>query len=136
MREQGLGISNKDLAKIPVGLGSLSGNDTDGDGLVDPLEQALGSDKDKPDTDGDGINDKDEIIKGMDLLQVGVRARYDTAFTSRQNGKILLQVESRGEAWYINPKDGKRYFLSKADDAYQVMREQGLGISEKDFSSL
>jgi hypothetical protein len=35
--------------------------DSDGDGLVDALEEAIGTDPDDPDTDGDGVLDGDEI---------------------------------------------------------------------------
>jgi len=54
---------------------------------------------------------------------------------TRLKGKILLQVESKGEAWYINPVNEKRYYLGRPADAFQVMRELGLGISNKDFDS-
>ena len=39
----------------------LSVKDTDGDGLLDFLEEKLGTDPRKPDTDGDGLNDGDEV---------------------------------------------------------------------------
>lgn len=29
------------------------------------------------------------------------------------SGKILLQVEDRGEAWYVNPANLKRYYLGQ-----------------------
>ena len=48
-------------------------------------------------------------------------------------GRILLQVQSHGEAWYINPNNNQRYYLGTADQAYTVMRQLGLGISNKDF---
>src|SRR5574344_252261 len=54
---------------------------------------------------------------------------------SQLAGRILLQVESRGEAWYVNPKDLKKYYLGKPDDAYNLMRQLSLGISEKEFAS-
>ncbi|MFA6304135.1 MAG: trypsin-like peptidase domain-containing protein [Patescibacteria group bacterium] len=137
MREQGMGMSTKDLAKIPVGLSQLSGDDADQDGLTDALETAIGTDKDKADTDGDGFNDKDEMLKGYNPSQKGMaRSIYNLAFANKFKGKILLQVESRGQAWYVNPKDGKRYFLGTADDAYQVMKQQSMGIAEKDFVKL
>lgn len=50
-------------------------------------------------------------------------------------GRILLQVEENGEAWYINPKDEKRYFLGRPEDAFNLMRQLGLGVSEQDFNS-
>jgi len=50
-------------------------------------------------------------------------------------GRILLQVEQNGEAWYINPDNAKRYYLGRPADAFRIMRELGLGVSDKDFDS-
>lgn len=55
--------------------------------------------------------------------------------SARLKGKILLQVQSKGEAWYVNPASQKRFYLGRPADAFRVMREQGLGISNKDFDS-
>jgi len=52
----------------------------------------------------------------------------------RLNGRILLQVEQHGEAWYVNPVDGKRYYLGGPSDAYNLMREKGLGITDADLA--
>lgn len=54
--------------------------------------------------------------------------------SSLLRGRILLQVESHGEAWYINPVDSKRYFLGKPEDAFNLMRTLGLGVSNVDFA--
>ncbi len=43
------------------------------------------------------------------------------------SGRILLQVESVGEAWYVNPSDLKRYYMADGDEAYRIMRELSLG---------
>ena len=51
-------------------------------------------------------------------------------------GKILLQVESRGEAWYIYPDDGKRYYMTDGDAAYQIMKFLSLGISNIDLEKI
>ncbi len=56
--------------------------------------------------------------------------------SARLKGRILLDVERNGEAWYVNPADEKRYYLGRPDDAFQVMRQLGLGISELNFSRL
>lgn len=45
------------------------------------------------------------------------------------SGKILLQTEESGEAWYVYPKDGKRYYLGRPSDAFVVMRLLSLGAS-------
>ncbi len=51
-------------------------------------------------------------------------------------GKILLNVEKNGEAWYVYPFDNRRYFLGRPSDAFALMRELGLGIREIDFQRL
>ena len=43
-------------------------DDRDGDGLVDRLEEKLGTDPDNPDTDGDGLSDSAEYFSGLDPL--------------------------------------------------------------------
>src|SRR3989339_605727 len=52
----------------------------------------------------------------------------------RLSGKILLQVEDAGQAWYVEPGTGKRAFLGRPDDAFRIMRELGLGISEANYN--
>lgn len=136
IRNQGVGISNANLAKISIGLSALSGADTDKDGLPDALETAIGTDKNKTDSDGDGFNDKDELIAGYAPWAKTIKINYDNNFAAGQKGKIFLQVESRGQAWYINPADGKRYFLARPADAFNIMRQLGAGISNSNFEKL
>lgn len=59
-----------------------------------------------------------------------------SAPASNLHGRILLQVESKGEAWYVNPKDGKRYYMANGSDAYNVMKSLGVGISNKDLDKI
>jgi len=47
----------------------------------------------------------------------------------RLSGKILLDVEQNGEAYYVNPDDLKGYYLNRPADAFNIMREFGLGIT-------
>lgn len=51
-------------------------------------------------------------------------------------GRILLQVQSRGEAWYVNPANFKRYFLGRPQDAFNVMRGLGLGITDDNLNKI
>ena len=95
MREQGVGISNANLKKIPVG------------GNCPSYDQSCN-------------------------IQSGV----NSSFANSQKGKILLQVEASGEAWYVNPQDSKRYFLGRPTDAFNIMKTLGLGISNVNFERL
>jgi len=69
-------------------------------------------------------------------LAVFAGIKYDQKLTERMKGKILLQVESHGEAWYVNPKDGKRYYMKDGDSALQIMRKFGDGIKTSDLEKI
>jgi len=135
MREQGIGITNDDLAKIPIGFYEISGDDRDGDGLADTFEEALGSNPAEADSDGDGYDDKTEIINGYNPIgSNGIN--IDMNFSKAQKGKIFLQVERSGEAWWVNPDDYRRYYLGRPEDAYSLMRSFGLGITNSNLEKI
>lgn len=60
----------------------------------------------------------------------------DATVLARTVGYILLQVEQHGEAWYVDPISGKRYYMKDGPTAYQMMRSFGLGVSEKDYDTM
>lgn len=62
--------------------------------------------------------------------------KRDQKLTDRLKGTILLQTESHGEAWYINPTDSKRYYMADGSVAYNMMRSFGLGITDKDLNAI
>ena len=132
MRELGVGISDENLSKIPVNIDSLRGWDTDQDGLPDDIEKALGMNYMNNDSDGDGYFDMDEVRNGYDS-KGGGKMIFNEEFMEKSGGKIFLQVEGNGEAWYVNPVNGERYFLGRPSDAYDLMRDIGLGITNKDL---
>ncbi|MBI2483816.1 hypothetical protein HYV71_01365 [Candidatus Uhrbacteria bacterium] len=81
---------------------------------------------------GLGISNSDlDRIASADGQQSG-----DEKLARRLAGKIVLQVQSRGEAWYVNPVNLRRYFLGRPADAFSVMRTLGLGITNKDIGSV
>ncbi|OGF34519.1 hypothetical protein A2303_02670 [Candidatus Falkowbacteria bacterium RIFOXYB2_FULL_47_14] len=57
-------------------------------------------------------------------------------FAIHNAGRIFIQTEENGEAWYVNPGDRQRYYLGRPEDAWEIMRRLSLGISEMDFSLL
>lgn len=85
MRELGLGISNSNIAKIPV---------------------------------------------------AGSKATGDAVLRQRLSGRIVLQTEKNGEAWYIYPKTLERYYLGRPADAFDIMRSLGVGITDTDLATI
>lgn len=137
LRKFGLGILTADLNKIPVGIEErFEDVDTDEDGLADKLEEGLKTDVNNSDTDEDGISDYDEVIT-MNTNPLGTGSLvYDNSLIKRLSGRILIQVESRGEAWYLNPQDNKRYYMKDGPAAYQIMRFLSLGILNTDLRKI
>jgi len=62
---------------------------------------------------------------------LGQAAMIDTV-----RGKILLQVQEHGEAWYVYPVNNSRYYLQDGEAAYQLMRNFGLGIADIDLNKI
>lgn len=136
MANLGLGISNANLAKIRVGVEDrFDCNDSDGDGLCDKLEEGLETDPNNPDTDGDGYPDRIEVLNGYNPLGAD-KLNFDQSLADRLRGRIVLQVEKNGQAWYINPRDGLRYYMRDGEAAYQIMRFLSLGISNSDLAEI
>jgi hypothetical protein len=129
MRTLGIGISNNNLEKIKIANYNLAnGLDSDSDGLSDTFEDAIGSNKNSKDTDSDSYDDKTEVINSYST-QGKPKLGVDELFTKNQGGKIFIQVQGHGEAWYVNPLTNTRYYLGRPDDAYSLMRYLSLGIS-------
>jgi uncharacterized protein YkwD len=54
----------------------------------------------------------------------------------RMRGRLLLQVEKNGEAWYVHPEELRRYYLGRPADAFGIMKDKAVGISNRDFDRL
>ncbi len=135
MKTFGIGITDKDLNKIPVGLTGYLGTDDDADGLANSLELALGTDSQKKDSDDDGFADLTEITNNFNPTRPG-KILIVNEFAKKNSGKVFLQVENRGQGWYINPSDNKRYYLGSPDEAFLIMKKLGLGISNDDLGKI
>ncbi|MDP2630675.1 MAG: beta-propeller domain-containing protein [Candidatus Uhrbacteria bacterium] len=98
------------------------------------MSTSLGYDLQK-DSDGDGYSDAIEITNNYTPYGPG-KMPIDVVFTKKLRGRILLQVEERGEAWYVEPLSSRRYFLGRSSDALAMMRWFGLGISNADLSKI
>lgn len=63
-------------------------------------------------------------------------SNFDYELVERMKGKILLQIELHGEAWYVNPKDGKRYYMPDGTSAYNIMKNLGEGITNANIEKI
>lgn len=72
---------------------------------------------------------EETVTSEEELIQETVN--IDINFSRKMSGKILLQVEKNGEAWYVYPEDNNRYFLGRPTDAFNVMKKLGLGATHK-----
>lgn len=79
-----------------------------------------------------------DIMRGLGLgiAHNTLQGYLNSTFPSRLSGKILLDVEANGEAYYVYPDDLKGYYLGRPDDAFSIMRELGLGIANTDLRKI
>ncbi len=94
---------------------------------VDSIQNVLESEK----VAGVKITNNSAVNREKSLLKT-----IDKKLAERLKGKILLQVESVGEAWYVNPKDSKKYYMANGEEAYNIMRNLGVGITNKDLEKI
>jgi micrococcal nuclease len=73
---------------------------------------------------------------GLGVAHEQLQKYLDSQFPSNLSGKILLDVEKNGEAYYVDPDTLEGYFLGKPKDAFQVMRERGKGISNENLDGI
>ncbi|MCX6714775.1 MAG: ice-binding family protein [Candidatus Uhrbacteria bacterium] len=86
------------------------------------------------------VDDSKAVVGTMKAMNVTTGVNAKTACTtppsttsSGLKGKILLQVQSHGEAWYIHPISGSRYYMKDGVTAYGMMRKFGVGITDKNL---
>ncbi len=76
----------------------------------------------------------------MRTLGLGISERdweeIDGDLSHKLAGRIVLRVETGGEAWYINPLDFQKHYLGRPADAFEIMRSLGLGISRQDLAMI
>jgi len=96
------------------------------------MEIGLGTDPYNPDTDNDDFADSSEIENGYSPFGPG-KINYNYNLVNQLEGRILLQVEEHGEAWYVEPKTSKRHYMANGSEAYNIMRNLGVGITNNDL---
>lgn len=54
----------------------------------------------------------------------------------RTAGMFLIQVESGGKIWYVNPKTLTRFYLGQPSEALNILRRQGIGITNTNLDKI
>jgi hypothetical protein len=75
----------------------------------------------------------------MRKLSLGALHSYVSGrdiFPKRLSGRILLDVEDKGKAYYINPLDLKKYYLGRPADAFDIVRRLGIGITNDNLRKI
>ncbi len=62
--------------------------------------------------------------------------KADIKLTQRLVGRILLQTQEKGEAWYIPVGKTTKYYLADGPSAFSMLRSFGLGISNTDIAKI
>jgi len=78
-------------------------------------------------------------ITNADLALIptaGSGSTGNVSLKTRLSGRILLQVESHGEAWYVYPKTLERTYLGRPADALAAMSSLGLGITDANLATI
>lgn len=76
------------------------------------------------------------LIVGLVSFLIPAAATASDSLLPRMKGRILLQVQAHGEAWYVDPVSSARYYLKDGPTAYEALRKFGLGVTEADYATL
>ncbi|MFA6194278.1 MAG: NosD domain-containing protein [Patescibacteria group bacterium] len=78
------------------------------------------------------VRTKDTVAEVI-AAEKKLAGKVDAKLAARLAGRLLLQTETKGYIWYVNPKDNKRYFISQ-DSALSIFRSLALGITEANLN--
>ena len=135
MMKDGVGMRSADLQKIPVGILVEQSMDTDQDGLSNSLEYGMNLSESSEDTDKDGVTDGVEVVNHTNPKGAG-SLPLDKKLATRFAGYIVLDVQNRGQAWYIHPDTQQRFYLGKPSEAYLVFVKLAKGISNQHLAQI
>jgi len=80
-----------------------------------------------------------EAFNIMRKLSLGVRHSFienNAFYDSRYQGRILLDVDDFGKAYYVDTNKGEKHYLGRPQEAFNIMRNQGLGITKVDLEEI
>ncbi|MFA5000565.1 MAG: hypothetical protein WC545_04425 [Patescibacteria group bacterium] len=77
-----------------------------------------------------------ELSLGISEADFNKLNSNDVKLRERLKGKILLRAENRGEAYYVRPQDGEPLYLKNGSEAFKIMREESLGITNANIEQI
>lgn len=80
-----------------------------------------------------------EAFNIMKKLSLGVIHNFivdNDYYNYKYKGKILLDVEDAGKAYYIDTNLGEKHYLGRPQEAFNIMKNQGLGITKADLDKV
>ncbi len=80
----------------------------------------------------------DDAFNIMRSLGLGVKHEIieKGVMPDRLSGRILIDVEDLGKAYYVDPETKKARYLGRPSDAFKLMREVGIGIKGEDIKKI
>lgn len=77
------------------------------------------------------------FLAGLALfLSPGLALAQNAPLAVTVNGRALINVEQRGEAWYVWPKSVQRYYLASGAVTLSVMQKTGQKINNVDLAKI
>jgi inhibitor of cysteine peptidase len=102
-------INAKDIKRYSFNLGKLTGDDSDKDGLINTLEELLGTNAKKSDSDGDGFKDKVELTSGFNPAGSGKSPVYQAKIS---NNPLINKLAAETKIKKFNNVNELRNFLN------------------------
>jgi len=79
-------------------------------------------------------------ITNADLFKIArvedTTGSFDLALSKRLAGRFLLQVQDKGQVWYVHPTSFKRYYIGSENDVLAVYKASALVTSQTTLNSL
>ncbi len=122
------GAVNKELSQRLAGMFVLQVEEYGEAWYVDPADQRRYY-----------LAGPDKAFDVMRALGLGATHRFisdNQIYPDYVLGRILIDVDNLGKAYYINPVDRRGYYLGNPLNAFSVMRDLGLGISNLDLRQI
>lgn len=61
---------------------------------------------------------------------------FSQSVFNKYQGQIVNQCDSNGALWYVDPATHNRYYLPVSQEAYDILRQFALGITNADLNKI